>query len=41
MNGKQAAIVFTVLTIVFVLYGEVQRRSADAANSPAVLGVPR
>jgi hypothetical protein len=34
MNGKQAAIVFTVLTIVFALYGEWQRQSSPTAAVP-------
>lgn len=35
MNGKQAALVFTVVMIVLVAYGELQRRAA-IADDPAV-----
>lgn len=28
-RGKQTALIFTILMIVFVLYGEYQRRSAE------------
>jgi hypothetical protein len=38
MNGKQAGIVFTVLTIVFALYGEWQRQSSPAAAPLPELG---
>lgn len=29
MSGKQTALLFTVLMVVFVLYGEYQRRTAS------------
>lgn len=43
-RGKQTALVFTILMIVFVLYGEFQRRSAEepaVTTEPQVPDVPK